>query len=111
MVVQAGSTSVTSAAAWSRSRGDTFANVVRKQWKCCHVECSARYNWRIVALFRELMKSVDHAVRLRHQQRSTASGVVEPASHLTTYLNSGGGGGASNSRLTDAFRQNSCVIL
>ncbi|XP_063218626.1 ras-like protein family member 10B [Bacillus rossius redtenbacheri] len=36
-----------------------IANLVKKQWKCCYVECSAKYNWRVVTVFRELMKIVD----------------------------------------------------
>lgn len=34
-------------------------NLVKKHWKCGYVECSARYNWRVVAVFKELMKTVD----------------------------------------------------
>jgi len=123
-------------AAWSRSR-DTVANVVRKQWKCSYVECSARFNWRVVALFRELMKAVDHSVRLRAQrgpasgapreptdlsarlraQRGPASGVPDSATHLSGYLgaaaagNTAGGASSSSSRLHEALHRNHCVIL
>lgn len=34
-------------------------NLVKKHWKCGYVECSARYNWRVVAVFKELIKTVD----------------------------------------------------
>ncbi|CAH0773326.1 unnamed protein product [Bemisia tabaci] len=34
-------------------------NLVKKHWKCSYVECSAKYNWRIVAIFKELMKTID----------------------------------------------------
>jgi len=106
-MLQAGSTSVS--AAWSRSR-DTVANVVRKQWKCCYVECSARYNWRVVALFRELMKAVDHSVRQR-AQRGAAGGVPEPTTHLSTYLGGGNTSGSSTNRLHEALQRDHCVIL
>ena len=35
------------------------ANVVKKHWKCPYIECSARHNWRVVTVFKELMKAVD----------------------------------------------------
>jgi len=106
-VLQVGSTGVS--AAWSRSR-DTTANVVRKQWKCSYVECSARFNWRVVALFRELMKAVDHSVRLR-TQRAALAGAPEPAGHLATYLGGGNAASSSTNRLHEALHQNSCAIL
>nr|XP_010947515.1 ras-like protein family member 10B [Camelus bactrianus] len=34
------------------------SHLVRKTWKCGYVECSAKYNWHILLLFRELPKSV-----------------------------------------------------
>ena len=104
MVTQAGSTSVS--AAWSRSR-DTAANVVRKQWKCSYVECSARYNWRVVALFRELMKAVDHSVRQRSQRAALSGGASESA----PYIGGGNSAGTSTSRLQEALHRNNCVIL
>lgn len=36
-----------------------FSNLVRKHWKCNYLECSAKYNWRIMTIFRELLKSID----------------------------------------------------
>lgn len=33
-------------------------NRVRKDWKCGYIECSARFNYRVVQVFRELMKSI-----------------------------------------------------
>lgn len=35
-------------------------NIVKKQWKCSYVECSAKYNWHIVTLFKEVMKNIDY---------------------------------------------------
>lgn len=107
LMVQAGSTAVSMA--FSRSR-DTVANVVRKQWKCSYVECSARYNWRVVALFRELMKSVDHSVRQR-TQRGVLTGTPESSTHLTTYLGAANTTGTSTNRLHEALQHNGCIIL
>lgn len=42
----------------SEKRRD-IQNLVKKHWKCGYVECSARYNWRVVAVFKELMRIVD----------------------------------------------------
>lgn len=41
------------------------SHLVRKTWKCGYVECSAKYNWHILLLFSELLKSVG-CVRCKH---------------------------------------------
>ncbi|GAB1296584.1 Ras-like protein family member 10B [Apodemus speciosus] len=41
------------------------SHLVRKTWKCGYVECSAKYNWHILLLFSELLKSVGCA-RCKH---------------------------------------------
>ncbi|KAG8236109.1 hypothetical protein J437_LFUL000471 [Ladona fulva] len=46
------------AIAESRERRD-IANIVKKHWRCGYVECSAKYNWRVVSVFKELMQAVD----------------------------------------------------
>ncbi|ELT87273.1 hypothetical protein CAPTEDRAFT_93308 [Capitella teleta] len=61
------------------------ANVVKKQWKTGYMECSAKYNWHVVVLFKEVMKTLD-------------------------YLDWGGHKPASL-RVQDAFRRNRCTIL
>lgn len=60
------------------------ANIVKKQWKCGYVECSAKYNWHIVLLFKELMKAIDY-IDFGHKPASV--------------------------RVQDALRRNRCVIL
>lgn len=70
----------------SDGRGVTrreVANIVKKQWKCGYIECSAKYNWHIVMLFKELMKSIDY-IDTGHKPLM---------------------------RVQDAFRRNRCVIL
>lgn len=63
----------------TKGRVETQANLVRKQWKCVHLECSAKYNWRVTAVFRELMKAVDHAALStgHHGHNSTSHRVQE----------------------------------
>uniref|UniRef100_A0A4W5NY86 RAS like family 10 member B n=1 Tax=Hucho hucho TaxID=62062 RepID=A0A4W5NY86_9TELE len=34
------------------------SDLVRKNWKCGYVECSAKYNWHVLLLFGEAMRSV-----------------------------------------------------
>ena len=59
------------------------ANIVKKQWKCAYMECSAKYNWHIVLLFKELMKVIDQ-IDYGHK---------------------------ASMRVQNAFRRNKCVIL
>nr|XP_022907058.1 ras-like protein family member 10B [Onthophagus taurus] len=44
----------------SDERRREIVNVVKKQWKCTYVECSAKYNWRIVTVFKELISMIDN---------------------------------------------------
>lgn len=37
-----------------------ITNIVKKHWKCVYVECSAKYNWHVTAVFKELMKIIDY---------------------------------------------------
>ncbi|KAK0047496.1 ras-like protein family member 10B [Biomphalaria pfeifferi] len=60
------------------------ANMVKKQWKCGYIECSAKYNWHIMLLFKELMKTVDY-IDYGHKPTSM--------------------------RVQDALRRNRCLIL
>ncbi|XP_013401546.1 ras-like protein family member 10B [Lingula anatina] len=36
-----------------------IANIVKKQWKSPYLECSAKNNWHIVLLFKEVVRSID----------------------------------------------------
>lgn len=36
-----------------------ISHLVRKTWRSAHVECSAKYNWNIVTVFRELAITLD----------------------------------------------------
>ncbi|CAM5099886.1 unnamed protein product [Natator depressus] len=36
----------------------TVSVLVKKSWKCGYMECSAKYNWHVVLLFKEMLSSV-----------------------------------------------------
>lgn len=36
-----------------------IVNLVKKHWKCGYIECSAKYNWKVVAVFKELITMID----------------------------------------------------
>ncbi|XP_033322618.1 ras-like protein family member 10B isoform X1 [Megalopta genalis] len=55
----------------SGSRYRDIVNLVRKHWQCGYVECSARFNCRVVQVFRELMKNIQ-AVEGRPPSPSSA---------------------------------------
>ncbi|XP_061418007.1 ras-like protein family member 10B isoform X2 [Lethenteron reissneri] len=65
----------------------TVAQLVKKSWKCGYVECSAKHNWRVLLLFRELLRGVG----------------------------CGGGGGCKYAhpsiRLHGALRRNRCSVM
>lgn len=33
-----------------------LATLVRRGWRCGYLECSAKYNWHVLRLFRELLR-------------------------------------------------------
>ncbi|KAH8041877.1 hypothetical protein HPB51_019258 [Rhipicephalus microplus] len=35
------------------------AGLVKKHWRCGYVECSAKYNWHVGLLFREIVRALD----------------------------------------------------
>ncbi|XP_018329171.1 ras-like protein family member 10B [Agrilus planipennis] len=43
-----------------------IVNLVKKHWKCGYIECSAKYNWKVIAVFKELMNMID-SVEIRDQ--------------------------------------------
>ncbi|CAG9861685.1 unnamed protein product [Phyllotreta striolata] len=36
-----------------------IVNLVKKHWKSGYIECSAKYNWKVVAVFKELINMID----------------------------------------------------
>ncbi|XP_047737294.1 ras-like protein family member 10A, partial [Hyalella azteca] len=53
---------------YAAERSREMASLVRKQWKAGYVEVSAKYNWRVVAAFRELIAAVEET-RARDSSR------------------------------------------
>ncbi|KAF5284268.1 hypothetical protein FQR65_LT00269 [Abscondita terminalis] len=43
-----------------------IVNLVKKHWKSGYVECSAKYNWKVVGVFKELMNMID-SIEIRDQ--------------------------------------------
>lgn len=37
-----------------------IVNLVKKHWKCGYIECSAKYNWKVVSVFKELINMIDN---------------------------------------------------
>lgn len=37
-----------------------FMNLVQKTWKCGYIETSAKYDWQVVPLFKDLMTTIDY---------------------------------------------------
>lgn len=36
-----------------------IVNLVKKHWKCGYIECSAKFNWKVIAVFKELINMID----------------------------------------------------
>lgn len=36
-----------------------IVSLIRKQWKCSYIDCSAKYNWKVVAVFKEIIKIIE----------------------------------------------------
>lgn len=41
-------------------------NLVKKHWKCGYIECSAKYNWKVISVFKELISMID-SIEIRDQ--------------------------------------------
>lgn len=41
-------------------------NLVKKHWKSGYIECSAKYNWKVVGVFKELINMIDN-IEIRDQ--------------------------------------------
>lgn len=73
-----------------RKRRD-IVNLVKKHWKCNYVECSAKYNWGIIAVFKELMEVIDSMDPNKNSKEVYSSPMID--------------------NIHDAFDGNKCVIL
>lgn len=85
-----GSSSVCAHSADNRDKKRDIVNLVKKHWKCGYVECSAKYNWRVVSVFKELMKTID-AMEHVNKDREASTPMMD--------------------NIHEAFEGNRCVIF
>ncbi|XP_077289867.1 ras-like protein family member 10B [Arctopsyche grandis] len=85
-----GSSSVCAHSADNRDKKRDIVNLVKKHWKCGYVECSAKYNWRVVSVFKELMKTID-AMEHANKDREASTPMMD--------------------NIHEAFEGNRCVIF
>lgn len=85
---------ITSGSGIAEKRRDIM-NLVKKHWKCGYVECSARYNWHVVGVFKELMKAVD---AMDSSGLPSSQGYKEVCSPMID-------------NIQDALDRNKCIIL
>ncbi|RWS16249.1 Ras-like protein 9 [Dinothrombium tinctorium] len=103
-----------------------LASLVKKQWKCSYLECSAKYNWRVIPIFKDILRTIElnqfKSESSHHRDRDHDS----HRDSLKLSLGSGSGvgclsSGAHSIRLSNPLRtsnnnsnnsnQSSCVIL
>lgn len=70
-----------------------LSSMVRKTWKCSYLECSAKYNWRIVPIFKDIIKSIEANQLHQIDHHRDSLRLPAPASDR----GGGGGGGVSGS--------------
>ncbi|XP_075256835.1 ras-like protein family member 10B isoform X2 [Convolutriloba macropyga] len=81
--------------------------IVKKHWHCEYMECSAKYNWRVFGVFREIMMLIDSATpntqtyRPSMQSSTVHSLIHHPFNH--NWSNSG----RRQSRVFNQFAPNS----
>ncbi|KAK6627010.1 hypothetical protein RUM44_009487 [Polyplax serrata] len=54
--------------AWNevnRQKREDIASLVTKHWKCSYIECSAKYNCKVMQLFKEIMQTVDSSAMIQ----------------------------------------------
>ncbi|KAK4004574.1 uncharacterized protein LOC116919510 isoform X2 [Daphnia magna] len=44
--------------------------IVRKQWRCLYVECSAKFNWQVVHLFQQVVNAIESCSADGHRHQS-----------------------------------------
>lgn len=92
VAVPASNNSVASGLDVNQRKRRDIVNLVKKHWKCSYVECSARHNWGIIAVFKELMEVIDSMDPNRNLNKEVYSSPMIDNIH-------------------DALDSNKCVIL
>ncbi|CDW53215.1 GTP binding protein Di Ras1 [Trichuris trichiura] len=57
-----------------------LSSIVKKQWKCPFVECSAKWNWNVITVFHELVNTIRKSADLTgaNAKSGTSSGLSAP---------------------------------
>lgn len=88
-----------------------LANLVKKHWKCSYIECSAKYNWRVVPIFKDIMKTLEGTLSRDsdsdHHQRDSDHG----ESFKITFSGHSGAHRTVNNSTSNHNTDKSCVIL
>ena len=90
-----------------------LANLVKKQWKCSYMECSAKYNWRVVPIFRDLIKTIENTVISESSRDCREHSGADHSDQIKVTISDGHTSGAvrhtNNSTSNENVRL--CVIL
>ncbi len=91
-----------------------LANLIKKQWKCSYIECSAKYNWRVDPIFRDIIKTIENTLindNSNHHYRDHTSG--DPRDSIKISLSDGQTSGAVRNLNNSTSNENAmkCVIL
>lgn len=57
----------------------TFIHGLAKKWKCPFILCSAKYNWHIVEVFKEILKAIESEIDAKKEtgNRSTSRWLMD----------------------------------
>lgn len=89
-----------------------LANLIKKHWKCSYLECSAKYNWRVSPIFRDILKSIEtslsHDTANQHHREHG-----EHSEQFKVTISGGQSGAIRNSQnpTSNHHHAKSCVIL
>lgn len=108
-----GSTSSNVNYADMREKRKEIMTVVKKQWKCTYMDCSAKFNWKVVAVFKEIIKIID-SVHTATGGKSGGTGHSGAAGHhhlhSTIVIGNSSSSAVTTNREQSSNRQR-CVVL
>lgn len=52
-----------------QDKRNDIVTLITKHWKCSYIECSAKFNWKVMYLFKQLMQMIDSTYTLQPQQQ------------------------------------------
>lgn len=53
----------------AEQKRNDIVTLVTKHWKCSYVECSAKFNWKVMHLFKQLMEMIDSTYTLQPERQ------------------------------------------